>query len=233
MLEKLLNFERDFFLYLNSLHTPFFDGAVFLYSGLIIWIPLILFFLFVLIYKKPLQVWLPIIISVLTLSVAGIVLSELIFKPYFSRFRPTFHPDFMDQIRILYEYTGGGEYGFTSGHSAFAFGFATFTSFLFRYKPYIIVIFLWAIGMAYSRIYLGVHFISDVAAGALIGIVLGIGTYYLYRRLVMRRLSLDLDDPQPRLYSEKRMKLITLVMVGYILLFILLNEQIIKLLSIS
>jgi undecaprenyl-diphosphatase len=60
---------------------------------------------------------------------------------------------------------------FPSGHSAAAFAF--FSGLLCLGHPAAGVAGLWAIGIAYSRMYLGVHYLSDVLVGAAFGAVLG------------------------------------------------------------
>lgn len=65
------------------------------------------------------------------------------------------------------------KFSFPSGHSSAAFLFATIL-YLSDYS-FSALAFLWAANVALSRVMLGVHFISDVVAGALIGIGIGIG----------------------------------------------------------
>lgn len=61
-------------------------------------------------------------------------------------------------------------YSFPSGHSSSAFTTATAVSQVQR-KWYITApAFLWAGAIGYSRMYLGVHYPTDVAAGALLGV---------------------------------------------------------------
>ncbi|HEX7413267.1 MAG TPA: phosphatase PAP2 family protein, partial [Bacteroidia bacterium] len=62
-----------------------------------------------------------------------------------------------------------GKYSFPSAHTSFAFANATSLSLAYP-KWYVIApSYLWACGVAYSRMYMGVHYPSDVIAGALIG----------------------------------------------------------------
>jgi undecaprenyl-diphosphatase len=99
-------------------------------------------------------------------------------KPFFHRFRPTHHPDFQEQVKTVFGYRGG-KYGFISGHAANSFGFAVFTACLFRNKLFTGTILLFAAINAYSRIYLGVHFLSDIVVGGIVGAVIGFSVYRL------------------------------------------------------
>lgn len=47
-------------------------------------------------------------------------------------------------------------------------------------------LFLWAIIVSYSRIYLGVHYFGDVVCGGILGIIIGIVIAYIARIVVFR-----------------------------------------------
>lgn len=72
-----------------------------------------------------------------------------------------------------------GPYSFPSGHTSTAFSLATSASLCFP-KWYIIApSFLWAGTVAYSRMRLGVHYPTDVIAGAVVGSGCAILSWYI------------------------------------------------------
>lgn len=196
MLEELLTCERDLFLLLNGNHTSFLDGVAWLFSGRIAWLPAAVFLLVSLTYKVKWREWLPVLLGIALVAALCDQFSSHICKPLFMRLRPTHHPDFMDQVHTVFDYRGG-LYGFISGHAANAFGLATFFALLLRNPFVTVTVYVWAALVAYSRIYLGVHFISDIVPGALSGIFFGYLSYMLYKHFR--------PQPQPqRLYTPTR-----------------------------
>ena len=74
-----------------------------------------------------------------------------------------------DEYSFIVKRDEGGGYSFPSGHTSAAFTTATSLSLLFP-KWYVIVpSFLWASSVGYARMYQGVHYPSDVLAGAIVG----------------------------------------------------------------
>ena len=74
-----------------------------------------------------------------------------------------------DEYSFIVKRDEGGGYSFPSGHTSAAFTTATSLSLLFP-KWYVIVpSFLWASSVGYARMYQGVHYPSDVLAGAVVG----------------------------------------------------------------
>lgn len=73
--------------------------------------------------------------------------------------------------------SSGGSPSFPSGHTADAFAFAISVILIFRKNYLIALCLIWAFLVGYSRMCLGVHFPSDVLAGAIIGGVCAWGCY--------------------------------------------------------
>lgn len=185
MLERWLVWERDAFFALNGSDWAWLDRVMWICSGRLVWVPLAALILFLLFYRRD---WreglLALLMIVLVVTLCDQFASHLC-KPLFTRFRPTHHPDFMDQVNTVYGYRGG-LYGFISSHAANAFGFALFMSLLFRERLFSWAIFTWAVVVSYTRIYLGVHFITDIIPGAMSGLLFGALVYALYRWLRRR-----------------------------------------------
>lgn len=220
MIEKILVYERDLFFMLNGSDSPFLDRFMWLFSGKAVWLPLAAFILIVLVYKKKWRESIMILLAIVLVITLCDQFASHVCKPIFTRFRPTHHPDFMDQVKTVFDYRGG-RYGFISSHAANAFGFATYMSLLFRNRLFTWTIFLWAALTAYTRIYLGVHFISDIVPGAIAGLFFGWLVYWLYVNL--RPVLLRGVGNASALYSDKEKHIIVYAIFITILLIAIFN----------
>ena len=220
MVEKILVYERDLFFMLNGSDSPFLDRFMWLYSGKAVWLPLAAFILIVLLYKKKWRESILILLAIVLVVTFCDQFASHVCKPIFTRFRPTHHPDFMDQVKTVFDYRGG-KYGFISSHAANAFGFATFMSLLFRYRLFTWTIFLWAALTAYTRVYLGVHFISDIVPGAIAGVFFGWLVYWLYVKA--RSLIPGTSGEASALYSDKQKRIIVYAIFIAVLLIAVFN----------
>jgi undecaprenyl-diphosphatase len=170
--------DQEFFLILNGLHNAFFGGFMFAFSQKIVWIPFMISLVYVLIKQgRRNAVWM---ISALILCIVlADQISSGIIKDAVQRLRPSRDPSFSALVHIVNGYTGG-KYGFVSSHAANTFGFALLSSLLVRRMIYTVTVFLWAAVIAYSRIYLGVHYPLDILGGVFVG---GLSALFCFRLL--------------------------------------------------
>ena len=103
-------------------------------------------------------------------------------KDWIARPRPTHEPG-LTVIHTVNGYTGG-QYGFYSAHASTTMAIAIFLIRILKnqYRYFAPLILLWAFFMAYTRIYLGVHYPTDLVAGWLAGGLIGWCSWAAYSR---------------------------------------------------
>ena len=218
-IESLLPLEKDLFFALNGSDSVLLDNIMWTLSGRFVWIPLFLFIIFVFFYKASRKLGLLVTLILILLFVASDQVSSSLFKPMFERFRPTHHPDFMDQVDILNGYRGG-RYGFISGHATNSFGLTVFLSLLFKYRWFTAIALFWATLNSYTRIYLGVHFISDIIAGVIVGSLLAI-IFYSVLILVKKPLFQNTYDISNKaIYSSDNGRILSIFILIYIIMIV-------------
>jgi len=174
-LNELKVWDKDLFLFLNGMHSPLWDYTMTLFTLTPTWL---LFYGLILgiIVKKHEKKSLFIIVAIILLIVCSDQFAGIL-KHTIQRLRPSNEPGLAQLVHVFF--SKGGQFGFVSAHAANTFAFATFSSLLFKNSRYSLFIFPWAMIIAYSRIYLGVHYPGDVLGGAILGICVGTGIYKL------------------------------------------------------
>jgi undecaprenyl-diphosphatase len=189
--ENMLHWERDLFFMLNGSDSVFWDSFMYTISLSKAWLPLYLFVILIFFYKKNWKEGLFITAAFFLLFGMCDQFSSGLIKPIFERLRPGHHPDFKDLVQLVNNHRGGG-YAFISGHATNSVGFAVFLSLVFRNHWVTIASLTWALLISYSRIYLGMHFVSDVIGGILAGTLLAV---FLYAIMIPLRVKLFRLDP--------------------------------------
>lgn len=183
----LIGLDKEVFLYLNNLGNNSWDFFWLTITDKLNWIPLYIIFTF-LIFKKFGIKKLLIILVVVALMIATSDQISLLYKnTLILRLRPCFNPDFEGIMRVV-KGSCGGKYGFFSGHATNHFALAVFLSLLFRKKYLSIILIIWAGFIAYSRVYIGVHYPLDILTGSFIGSLIGYLYYEIYQALLHSRL---------------------------------------------
>lgn len=110
-----------------------------------------------------------------------------IIKQLAERWRPSNDPTFKYMVQVVDDIRLKG-YSFCSAHAANTMSLAVFFSLLIRSKMLTITLVIWSLINCWTRLYLGVHYPSDILCGMIIGIIVGILVYLLYYK-IYRRIS--------------------------------------------
>lgn len=185
-METLEAIDRSIVIAINGMNSPFMDAVMWVISGTLVWFPLYLFIL-VLFYKiygvkKSVVFLLCVILSVAIADLASVHL----FKNVFERYRPSHHALLTNKLHFYTLKNGdiykGGQFGFVSSHAANFVAIAAFSMLALRKKYRFLLPLLVVSGalILFSRIYLGVHYLSDVFVGSIVGFTAA----YLVHRFV-------------------------------------------------
>ena len=102
-------------------------------------------------------------VLIISLSFTDAICAQIL-KPFFERIRPS-HLN-LEEVNLLT--SKGGKWSMPSNHAANMFSLAIVLSYFYKkYKP---LLFLLAILISFSRVYVGVHFPGDVIVGGFIGV---------------------------------------------------------------
>lgn len=176
MLEKIIGLDKKVLVFLNGLGSESFDGLWLIITKQLYWTPIFLL-IFYLLFKK--IGWKNLFIVMGFIAVLILVCDQTanLFKNYFQRLRPCNDPEIKDIIRVV---KSSPSFSFFSGHASNSMATTVFVFFLFRkYYKYTFLLFLFPLIFAYSRIYLGLHFPTDILTGYAFGVVYGL----LFRKL--------------------------------------------------
>lgn len=157
----------------NDILTGIFRLITALGEGGIIWIIIALFFL---LWKKTRVIGVTMLLALLFSLLVG----NLTLKPLVARPRPCWRNP---EIPLLI--TNPTDYSFPSGHAMSSFA-AAVGIYMWR-RPAGLAALLGAVIMSATRMYFYVHYPTDILAGMLIGIVLGVFAYLLMKRIKVRK----------------------------------------------
>ncbi|WP_298421686.1 phosphatase PAP2 family protein [uncultured Kordia sp.] len=186
MIDQLVNYDTELFLFLNGLGTPTWDGFWLFITNKYYAIPLYAFLL-VLILKthKKKEIFFTLLLVAVLITITDQT-ANLFKKTLFLRLRPC-QTDLIDYMRLVKDGCGG-RYGYFSGHASNAMALATFIGLVLRnhYKYLIFIILFWAALVGYSRIYIGVHYPGDVFTGMIVGGIYG-GMIFKFREFLIKK----------------------------------------------
>jgi membrane-associated phospholipid phosphatase len=172
-MKKIIDFDKWLFLKINREGaTHFLDKLMPILREPTTWIPLYIFLFLFLLLSFGKKGWIVMLFAIVTVAITDSI-SSRIFKPLVGRLRPCCDPDFSQNVRLLVGC--GGNLSFISSHAANHFGLAMF--FFITFRSFIgnwgYLFFIWAAGISYAQVYVGVHYPFDVVGGTILGCFVG------------------------------------------------------------
>lgn len=190
--------EKNLFLAINSFHNPFLDFfnliITYLGEGLIV---LIVFLLCYLTTRKAYA-----LLGIASIAISGIVVSIL--KNLIQRPRPLAVLEEVNAAFFSYR-----SLSFPSGHSTTVMAAATVLS--FHYRKFAFIFYSVGLYVCYTRVYLGVHWVSDIVTGALIG--------YIISKIILRY-CFPLAEKIAKSFTMKIVALIFYFLSGFYLMYL-------------
>lgn len=179
-MQTLTDIDRSVLAFFNGSDSLFVDNlAVILTSGLT-WIPLYLSLLYVVIKNNDTMKQIMLVVGCVILSIIlSDGMADFIVKPMVERLRPSNDPFIKYTVNVVNDMRGSS-YSFFSAHASNTFCIAMFFSLLVRNKVFVITMVSWSLVNCWTRMYLGLHYPSDILAGLVWGGISGSLAYYVY-----------------------------------------------------
>ncbi|MCX8111844.1 MAG: phosphatase PAP2 family protein [Bacteroidia bacterium] len=180
LIEKLLEWDTQALLWINTNGMEPWDTIAWYGTKGWIGIPLYLVASGWLLWRKGKQGLRALAVIVAIIAATDLICARIL-KPGVGRLRPSHEPCLSGRLRLLHGYRGG-LYSFPSNHAAnTAAGSVAFALYI-RHPLVWLIGALWTFLHSFTRVYLGVHYPSDILAGWIIGSLLSLVLLKVYQR---------------------------------------------------
>lgn len=169
---------------INNLHNPVLDKIMILITSLgnagLVWIAIAIFLLFI---KKTRKCG----ILMLASMILGLIIGNGVLKNLIARTRPCW---INENIPLLIP--NPQDYSFPSGHSLASFEAAVMI--FLHNKKWGAISMVLAVLISFSRMYLFVHFPTDVLGGIILGTLISLAVYYGHKKYTKKRIKIIEDE---------------------------------------
>jgi undecaprenyl-diphosphatase len=180
-IQTIIDIDRQLLGIINGNHNMFLDTLMLTLTSGLMWIPLYVALLYLVVKNNETmgQIILIMACAALCFFLTEFVTEGLV-KPAVARPRPGNDPEWMYMVHVVND-KRGLDYSFFSAHAANTFGIAMFFCLLVRNSVFSFMMVTWSLINCYTRLYLAMHYPSDILTGLLYGAVVGSVVYLICR----------------------------------------------------
>jgi undecaprenyl-diphosphatase len=210
------NFDLPIMQVLQGSDSLFWDRFILVLTSAATWIPFYLALIYLVIRNNETvkQTALVVGFAIFTVALSDCVVDILV-KPWFMRYRPSNDPILRYTIDIVSGHRGGA-YGFFSAHASNTMSVALFFCMVVKSRLLSTALIIWSLVNCYTRIYLGLHYPSDVLVGIVWGCVVAFisyGTYNCIKKRIAIKANYISNQYTTEGYSYQDIYLVLTVMV--------------------
>lgn len=185
-MHTFIDIDRSLLALFNGSGSLFMDNLVLTLTSGLTWIPLYFALLYVVIKNNETMKQIMLVVGCVCLCIIisdGVV--DFIVKPIVGRYRPSHEPLIKYCVNVV-DGVRGTYYGFFSAHASNTCCIAVFFSLLVRNRAFVVAMVTWSLVNCWTRMYLGLHYPSDIVVGLVWGALVGTFVYYLYIKSYLR-----------------------------------------------